>query len=202
MNLKILSAAFLMGVSTTSLWAQLIPSLPNPPVLQKCTNTADTLCKAAAAVYNAIIAKPAVPATAELAANVATLLNLRNHPDMPGTSLQTVTALWDSKNCSQHFTGECLELFGSLTYFYGLFTSGKASLPAQQEMDYLVAKKKTMSSLNPAPFYYFVYGFNMTDAAIKAASSSSNTSNPHKSSPPPASSAPAASLKGAIPPKK
>jgi hypothetical protein len=202
MNLKTLSAAFLVGVSGTSLWAQLLPPLPNPPVLQKCTNSSDALCEAAATIYNAIIAKPAVPATAELAAHVSALLSLQNNPNMPGTSLQKVTDIWNSQNCSQHFTSECLELFKSLTYFYSLFTSGKASLPTQQKMNYLVTKKQNMSNLNPAPFYYFVFGFNMADAATNAVSSSSSAAHPPTLLPMPRSTASAVSAKEAVPSKK
>lgn len=189
MNLKILSAAFLIGVSATPLVAQPIP--PNPPVPQTCSNTADTYCGDATAVYNAIIANPPVPATTALAGNVASLQSFLDNSYASGTPLYQAQQLFEAGGAcasqnSQH-SQQCQNAFNAkndLRVVIEIIVA-KMSFPSKGTMNNLVVTRGNMNQLNSysSQFYTLFYAINQLDIAISAFPSTAGPSKINKSSP-------------------
>lgn len=205
MNLKILSAAFLMGVSATSLLAQ---TPPNPPTQQTCTKTADTYCDDAAAVYNAIIENPAVTATTTLAGNVASLQSLIANPmtvwKTPDTSLyQAQQLLQTGGACATSVSQQCTRV-REATQVVGINLANPLPLPSQVTMNTLVRNQENMSQLNSYSnqFYMLFYAFDRLDVALSAFPSTLSTPKINKPLPTMMPKAGIPPQKGTVPSKK
>jgi len=197
-----------MGVSGTALLAQ-IPPAPLPPL--KCTNTTDTYCVEAAAVYNAIMTNQPVPATTAFAADVADLQNLiKNYSTLmatPGNPLYMLDEIFaGGEACGNYpLSQQC----NSLAYAVSNLQSQLLYLqqyplmfPTQDTMTNLIKNGENMYQLNfySGAFYDLFYTLNQSDIALSEVPSTSRTSKVNKSLPAP--SAPATPAKGAAPTKK